>query len=118
MQINVWGFVQKPGRYEVPSSTDLVQLLSFAGGPSEYAEMDNVKITRLIKRDSTFGKHEITLDLDDLKNLKDEDLVLYPGDTIVIGHTAWLTFRDAFTVVATAAIVTTAITQIISVSRK
>lgn len=38
-----WGFVQKPGRYEVPSSTDLIQLISFAGGPVQYAKLDNAR---------------------------------------------------------------------------
>jgi protein involved in polysaccharide export with SLBB domain len=38
MQVNIWGFVKNPGRYEVPSSTDLIQLISFAGGPVQYAE--------------------------------------------------------------------------------
>ena len=30
IQVNVWGFVKNPGRYEVASSTDLIQLISFA----------------------------------------------------------------------------------------
>ena len=118
MQVNVWGFVRNPGRYEVPSSTDLVQLLSFAGGPIEYAKMDEVKITRIIRNDSTSSKREIILDLERLDKVKESDLALYPGDTIFIGHTAWLTLRDAFNVVTTAAVIATAITQIIWVSRR
>ena len=33
MQVNVWGTVRYPGRYEVKNGTDLGQLLSYAGGP-------------------------------------------------------------------------------------
>ncbi len=118
MQVNIWGFVQKPGRYEVASSTDLVQLISFAGGPADFAKMDEVKITRIVKGDTAVSKRAIVVDLERLEQVEDSRLVLNPGDTIFIGHTAWLTIRDAFSVVATAAIITTAITQIISVSKK
>ena len=118
MHVNIWGFVQKPGRYEVASSTDLVQLISFAGGPTDYADLDEVKITRTMIEDSTIYKQEIVVDLERLDKVEDAKLALRPGDTIFVGHTAWLTIRDAFNVVATAAIITTAITQIISVSRK
>ena len=56
-QVNIWGFVQKPGRYEVPSSTGLIQLISFAGGPVQYAKLDEVKLTRLMLGDTTGAKH-------------------------------------------------------------
>ncbi|MBM4162658.1 MAG: hypothetical protein FJ217_16365 [Ignavibacteria bacterium] len=56
-QVNIWGFVQKPGRYEVPSSTDLIQLISYAGGPVQYAKLDEVKLTRWILYDTT-GKRQ------------------------------------------------------------
>ncbi len=118
MQVNVWGFVKNPGRYEVASSTDLIQLLSFAGGPIEYAKMDEVKITRFVKNNSTITKREIVLNLEQLAKIEETNLILYPGDTIFIDHTAWLTLRDAFTAVATAAILTTAVTQVISVLRR
>lgn len=116
--MNIWGFVQKPGRYEVASSTDLIQLISFAGGPADYAKMDEVKITRIVRTDSTFSKREIVLDLERLDKIEEAKLSLYPGDTIVIGHTAWLTIRDAFNVVTVAALVTSALAQIISVTRR
>ena len=118
MQVNVWGFVKNPGRYEVPSSTDLIQLLSFAGGPIQYAKLDEVKLTRLILNDSTGAKREFVLNLEHLDKLNQSSLVLYPGDTIFIDHTAWLTIRDVFSVVTTAAIITSAVAQLILVSKR
>jgi hypothetical protein len=118
MQVNIWGFVQKPGRYEVASSTDLIQVISFAGGPADYAKMDEVKITRIVKSDSAVSKREIVVDLERLVEVEDSELVLHPGDTIFIGHTAWLTIRDAFSAVATAAIIATAIAQVVSLNRR
>jgi hypothetical protein len=46
MRVNIWGFVHKPGQYMVPKDTDLISLISFAGGPLDQAKMNNVKIIR------------------------------------------------------------------------
>jgi hypothetical protein len=118
MQVNIWGFVQKPGRYEVPSSTDLIQLISFAGGPVQYAKLDEVRLTRMILNDTTGAKQEIILNLEHLDKLAQSSLALYPGDTIFIDHTGWLTLRDVFSFVTTAAVITSAIAQIMWASRK
>jgi protein involved in polysaccharide export with SLBB domain len=118
IQVNVWGFVKNPGRYEVASSTDLIQLISFAGGPVQYAKLDEVKLTRLILNDSTGRKREILFDLEHLDKLEQSSLTLYPGDTIFIDHTGWLTLRDVFSFVTTAAVITSAIAQIMWASKR
>lgn len=117
MHVNLWGFVKNPGRYEVPSSTDLIQLVSFAGGPVQGAKMDKVRITRFIKRENAVERSEYVVDLEDLYRVDQAKLVLYPGDTIFIDHTSWLTIRDAFTVISTAAIITSAVVNIIRVTK-
>jgi len=118
MQVNIWGFVKNPGRYEVPSSTDLVQLISYAGGPVQYAKLSDVKLTRVIRSTSSVEKKELSIDLEHLQLRSDEELELRPGDTIFIDHTSWLTVRDAFTVATTAAVITGAIAQIMWASRR
>jgi NADH:ubiquinone oxidoreductase subunit F (NADH-binding) len=117
MQVNVWGFVQKPGRYEIPISTDLVELLSFAGGPMQYAKLDEVKIIRMA--DSTgAGRRDILVDLTDSEEMIADNLSLRSGDTIFLDHTSWVTLRDVFTVVTTAALVTAAISQVIYAAKR
>jgi protein involved in polysaccharide export with SLBB domain len=117
MQVNVWGFVQKPGRYEIPISTDLVELLSYAGGPEQYAKLNKVKIIRLA--DSTgAGRRDILVDLTDSEEMTANNLTLRPGDTIFLDHTSWVTIRDVFSVVTTAAIITAAVSQVIIASRR
>jgi protein involved in polysaccharide export with SLBB domain len=44
MTVKVWGEVQKPGLYDVPIGTDLVELISSAGGPTSRAKLSKVKI--------------------------------------------------------------------------
>ncbi|RMD91337.1 MAG: hypothetical protein D6813_07835 [Calditrichaeota bacterium] len=46
IKVNVWGFVQSPGQYLIPRHTDLISLISFAGGPREGANLTQVKIIR------------------------------------------------------------------------
>jgi len=62
-----------------------------------------VKLTRLILNDSTGAKRELILNLEHMDKLTDAELELRPGDTIVIDHVAWISMRDAFNVVTTAA---------------
>jgi len=117
MQVNIWGFVQHPGRYEVSSSTDLVQLLSYAGGPTQDADMTDVRITRFIRRDGVIATREMRLNLKQLDKVEEARLLLQPGDTIFIDHTSWLTIRDVVSVVTTAAIVTAAVAQILNYTK-
>jgi hypothetical protein len=49
MPVNLWGSIGKPGIHHVPMRTDLVTLLSLAGGPGADAELDEVTIKRRSK---------------------------------------------------------------------
>ena len=118
MQINIWGFVHNPGRYEVNTSTDLIQLLSYAGGPTNDADVEDVRISRIIRRDGVVTTKEIRINLKRLDRLEEAKILLQPGDTIVLDHTAWLTVRDVVSVVTTAAIVTAAVAQILNYANR
>ena len=73
--------MREPSRYELLSSTKLIWLISFAGGPVRHAKLDEVKLTRLILNDSTSAKQELVLNLEHLDKLDAASLVLYPGHT-------------------------------------
>ncbi len=113
MQVNIWGAIRNPGRYEVPSSTDLVQLISYAGGPTAEAKMSDVRVTRLSTKNAPGTKAHYSVNLDELYQVADTTLALYPGDTIVIDRTGWSSFRDVLTIVTTAALITTAVANVI-----
>ena len=116
MPINLWGYVKNPGRYEVPISTDLVQLLSFAGGPLADADLTDVKITRVMRRDTQIHKVEYTVNLKHLDKIDEMALNLQAGDTILIDNIPFQ-WRDFFTILTTAAIVVTAVTSIMWVTK-
>jgi hypothetical protein len=115
MQINVWGYINHPGRYEVSIATDLVQLMSYAGGPGPDAKLDAVRITRFLKTEAGVSRAELVVNLEDLYRVNDSALVLQPGDTIYIDRSNWVGIRDIVSVVTTVAVVTATVATVISV---
>ena len=112
MSINLWGYVRNPGRYEVPISTDLIQLLSYAGGPNADANLGTVKISRVVRRDDAIRIVEYTVNLERLDKLDEKARDLEPGDTIFV-ETPPFSWKDVFAILTTAAIITSAIASVI-----
>ena len=79
VNINLWGHVQRPGIYSVPSSYTLIDLISSAGGPLSTARLNDVRIVR---------KDQEVLKIDIEKFLKTGDNsvlpILRPGDTVIV----------------------------------
>jgi NADH:ubiquinone oxidoreductase subunit F (NADH-binding) len=117
MPINLWGYVKNPGRYEVPISTDLIQLVSFAGGPLADADLSSVKVTRVVRREGGVRKVEYNVNLRHLDKLDEMALSLEGGDTIFIDNISF-SARDVFNVVTTVAVVTAAVANVIYVARQ
>jgi protein involved in polysaccharide export with SLBB domain len=115
--VNVVGFVQRPGRYEIATSIDLINLISLAGGPTPDGALSKVSIIRMTGKGETTTHREIHFDLEDISTVKEEDLQLLPGDLILVDRTGWAAFRDVFPVVVSATTMTIAITQFILISR-
>lgn len=113
MQVNIWGDVQKPGRYEVASTTDLVQLISYAGGPTREAKLSDIRISRYVKTIAGLQKQQLSVNLEDFFRTDEAKLALQPGDAIYIDYVSRLNLRDVFTIVTTAALVTAAIAQVV-----
>ncbi|HEY8280333.1 MAG TPA: hypothetical protein VIH99_11960 [Bdellovibrionota bacterium] len=81
MKVNIWGAVQKPGIHYVPVKTDIITMLSYAGGPVERARMGDVTIRRVVGGKPTV----IDVDIDDiLDSSKATTPPLEANDTIVI----------------------------------
>ncbi|NIA30515.1 MAG: hypothetical protein GXO75_02275 [Calditrichaeota bacterium] len=45
MVVHVWGDVRNPGEYRVPYDTNLLELISKAGGPAQYANLSKIRLT-------------------------------------------------------------------------
>jgi protein involved in polysaccharide export with SLBB domain len=111
--VNVLGFVQKPGRYEVSKNVDLVNLLSLAGGATPDGTLGDVKITRIIDTEGKIRMKEFSLDLNDIARVNRAELILFPGDVIQVGRSSWSGFRDVFGVLVGTAVIVTAVATVI-----
>ena len=100
INVNLWGQVRFPGRYEVSSKTDLIQFLSLAGGPTTAAKLSEVKVTRISVTDSGLIRQDHYVNLENLESVTEEDMKLYPGDTIFFDTTAWAQVKDVLSVLA------------------
>jgi polysaccharide export outer membrane protein len=103
IKVNIWGRVRQPGQYFVPSNTDLITLISVAGGPAEKSRLDNVRIVR----NTESGSEIIIVDIKKYLKTGDQRLipVLKPEDTIIMSGSIWYVISNVVTVVAQLAIV-------------
>ena len=84
IEVHLWGEVSKPGVYRVPLGTNVLELVSLAGGPTEYSNLSKVKLTRR----ASGGTASIveTVDLAQYTDAKGKPLIpmLAPGDLITV----------------------------------
>ncbi|NOX65524.1 MAG: hypothetical protein GXO85_06925 [Chlorobi bacterium] len=97
IKVAVWGFVKYPGRYFVPINTTVTDLLSLAGGPTDDANLDELRIYR-VKEDGTnelfqFDYNDLMWE-DQLRLEKRYIPDLVAGDILVIPGSQRLYLRD------------------------
>ena len=89
----IWGQVRNPGLYIVPDDTDLLTLISSAGGPTENAKLSKIRIIR-----STIeGEKVINVDLKEYLETGQTELIpiLRPGDTVIVSGSTYYAFTKA-----------------------
>ncbi len=122
--VHIWGEVNRPGQYLVPDGTNVLELISLAGGPTEFSKLSNVKLTResIVSKTQQVENKEVKKDENIIKlvdkkiikiNLKkylerdqSESLpILKPGDVIKIKKNLWSRWQTLVRVVSQIAIV-------------
>jgi len=84
----VYGEVVKPGAYPLDDNTTVLRAISLAGGFTKFGSSARVKILR--EREDTPGYDDIKVNIKDVMNGKaEEDIVLKPGDTVVVSEGAF-----------------------------
>jgi len=112
--VSVWGFVKYPGRYIVPDYTNIVDLLSYVGGPTQSSNLDELRIYRINENNQ---EQMIPIDYNDLMwkdgldskyrkvpKLKKSDILVVPGEARMY-FTDWLSL--GFRVVSALSILAT-----------
>ena len=90
----VWGQVRSPGAYSLGGSPDLLELLSAAGGPTQYADVRNVVLVHAV------SQKQVKVDL--RRMLAAGQVVpLSPGDVVMVPNSPWYVMRDGMSIVTT-----------------
>ncbi len=99
VEVNLWGFVRYPGRYRLPVNSTFLDLMSYAGGPLENTNLEDI---RIVRQGIDTGKKPqiIKLNYDDLlweeqvKSGNRINPVLQPGDIILVLEQKRYNFRE------------------------
>ena len=110
--VHIWGEVNKPGQYIVPDGTDALELISIAGGPTEYSNLNRVRLTReYFYSESEYseieksenqevvkprrGKVIYNINLNKYLNKKELEHIpiLKPGDIVKVNKNNWYKFE-------------------------
>ena len=104
INVNLWGHIQRPGIYSIPSSYGLIDLISSAGGPLNTARLSEVRIIRS-------NQEVVKVDVEQYIITGNSTLlpVLRPGDTIVISGSIGDVFTRMLGIVRDIAIIANAI---------
>ncbi|MEZ4814564.1 MAG: SLBB domain-containing protein [Bdellovibrionota bacterium] len=79
--VNLWGATKTSGLFRVPKNTTLTTLLSYARGPTEDAELDEVKIKRVSGSKEQVFKVDVEKIFD---NPAENDVILQPNDIVYV----------------------------------
>lgn len=122
IEVSLWGYVAKPGLYKIPHTTDLVSLISLAGGPRENARLDDVRIIRLVNNAESNNVEEriLRVNLEEFIENGDRSIIpiLKPGDVVVMTGSAYTVFVNFMTVIRDVALVVNTALLIYQVSKK
>ena len=90
----VWGQVRAPGAYSLGANPDLVELLSAAGGPTQFADVRHIVVVRAV------NQQRMKIDLKKMLGAG-KVVPLSPGDVVMVPNSPWYTIRDGLSITAT-----------------
>jgi hypothetical protein len=117
IDVNLWGYVGSPGHYTIPGSTPLVELLSYAGGPTSQARLVDI---RIVHADTASEKRVESFNLEAYRDNGDlsQNPLLVPGDTIIVSGRALDVFFQAIGIITNIMVIITALINFISFTTK
>ena len=120
IKVQLWGYVRYPGYYIVPAGISINELISYAGGPTEDALLEDVRLTKIKQGSKTVMYKYNYNDLIWKDNLDTEinfvpiaagDIIVVPGEPRYFGRENFQFFFSVFSTLATLAILIYSITK-------
>jgi polysaccharide export outer membrane protein len=103
IEVHVWGEVNKPGVYQVPDGSTVLDVISSAGGPTAFAALSRVRLSHT--PDHKPRIEPVNLDRY-LTNEKAElPQLLRPGDAVLVPRNTRFFWKDAVSLIADIAVI-------------
>lgn len=117
IMVQVLGEVRQPGEYSVPDDTDLLGLISKAGGTTEFGDLSTVRVTHRPMVGfpaSTGSSASVRSEIVNIKAYLQGDagntlLQLQPGDVVVVSRNSWFRWKSVAAVLRDISVVATAV---------
>ncbi len=104
MTVNLWGEVPQQGVYIIPTNTDIIQLISFAGGPRDRSNLEDVLLYRSAGKKDQKGRQLLKVNVQDILEGRSPTVPLMPGDMVVIkANHEGMSLQEVLTIVSTTA---------------
>ena len=101
IKVSIWGFVRYPGKFIIPSYSSIQDLLSYAGGPSDEARLDELRIVRTNSDSSqtiiNVNYKDFLMDTE-VKSVNTSE-VLKAGDVLLVSGSPRFYLRDYISVI-------------------
>lgn len=121
IKVAIWGYVRFPGKYIIPAYSTVNDFLSYAGGPTDAARLENLRLMRMNEDSSQtiidIKYSDLMMDVESKSLIKSPPLK--PNDVLlVIGEPRYY-FRDYFSMaLSVVSVVVSVATLIIVYVRK
>ena len=128
IMVHVWGEIRNPGQYLVPDGTNVLELISLAGGPNEYSSLTNIVLSReynpsefrtmdfkAIRKQKNIrvGRNKLIIRMNLQRHLEEIDqehvYVLRPGDVISVKRNNWYKFQSLLRILTQISIIAQAV---------
>jgi hypothetical protein len=98
IEVNLWGYVLFPGRYRIPIKTTFIALMSYAGGPTDESNFEEI---RILRNNSDSSKKTVIIKLNydellwgDISSNRKLNPVLQSDDVVLVLREKRYTFRE------------------------
>lgn len=118
MLVHIMGEVQKPGEYRVGDQTNLLELLSKAGGPTQFSRLGSISVRRVAAAPlgsaaaggATPRIEIIRVNMDDVlsKQGMAPPPMLQPGDVVFVPKNSWHTWKNVSGIIRDVSVVASA----------
>jgi len=103
IEVHVWGEVNRPGVYQVPDGSTVLDVISAAGGPTEFAALSRVRLSHTPEHRPRIEPVNLDRYLNNEKAALPQ--LVKPGDAVLVPRNTRFFWKDAVSLIADIAVI-------------